>query len=735
VTAAIAVNAGVAAAGQTFSLTQGLDTITGTAGNDTINANAFNNVTGADVTTLNSVDTINGGAGTDTLNLEIKTDATPTDFNKTIQGTISNVEIININQTAVATATDIDASKFGTAAQQIWQIGAAGNVTKLASTTTAGFRDIAAGTLSVTAADAAASATVALDGVDDASTLDVIGSGTGTLSSVTVAGAVVDSSTDGVDAIVLTVTVGKDVQTLTVNTAVAVNLNVTDGAGTKVVTAVDASASNGAIKYDANTTVATIATGSGKDDVTVNTVTSKTVGAVINATVTTNAGDDTVTVDVTGDGNTTVDTGAGDDTVAITDRGTSVLTVNLGDGADTFTSDVVIAATDKIDAGAGSDTLLLSLVGLNNVVAFSNFDVYDVKGMNANLDLDILNTKNTVTEIVGSGALAGATSLLNVGAGVNFRATADMVGATIAASEVLTLTQKIAGALTVTLDADETGTADAADDIAGTAVIAEGATAVTAVFDTSYLGAAGAVAGETAANDNVSTIALTTQAAVSVSVVSGGANAKNVLTVLEGAGTDALTTLTVTGAQALSLTVTGASKLTTIDASGATGGLTAALANLKDGGIIKLGSGTDVITVTSTLGDVESIEGMEKTAAVSVSVVAGDATAKAAAIAAADVLVLAGATAADANGLVLTATISKGVLTFTGAGPATLADAIGIANLFAEADGETALFQYIGDSYVFVQDTIGTDTVVKLVGITGVTDFVEGTTAGNFFIV
>ena len=115
------------------------------------------------------------------------------------------------------------------------------------------------------------------------------------------------------------------------------------------------------------------------------------------------------------------------------------------------------------------------------------------------------------------------------------------------------------------------------------------------------------------------------------------------------------------------------------------------------------------------------------------SAVAGDAVAKAAAIADADVLVLTGATAANANGGVTTATIADGVLTFTGAGPATLADAIGIANSFADAVGETALFEYIGNSYVFVQGA--TDTVVKLVGITGVTDFVESTTADQFFIV
>lgn len=751
--------------GQTFTLTQGLDTITGTSGNDTINAFAFNSVTGADTTTLQSVDTIDGGAGTDTLNIEVKdgdadADAATADLNNTIQGTISNVEIVNINNAAAASAAAVDATTLGTAVQQIWQISKEAAVTKLAATTTAGFKDLAtAQTLDVAPADAAATTSVAFNNVAEGSTLNVVATATGTLAAVNVSGTVADTNANGTVANTnVAVTVGKDVQTLAVNSAVATNLTITDGAGTKKVTTIDASASTGAITYaDTETTLATVTTGSGKDDVTVVTATSKTAGSVVNASVTTNAGDDKVTVNVTGDGNTTIDTGAGNDTVAITGRGTSVLTVNLGDGADTFTSGVAIAATDTIDAGAGSDTLLLSLVGSANVGAFKNFDVYDVKGMTANLDLDILNANNAVTEIVGSGALGGAVTLQNVGAGVNFRATADMVfadNATIDADEVLTLTQKTAGALTVTLDADETGTADATDDVAGMTVAAAGATSVSAVFDTSYLAAAGAVAGETAATDNVSTIALATQAAASISVVSGGANAKNVLNVTEGAGTDALTTVTVTGAQALTLSVTGASKLATIDASAATGGLTAALADLKDGGTIKLGSGTDVITATAAASNptgVENVEGFAKTAAVAVSTAAGDATAKAAAIAAADKLVIdvGGATdegVANANATATGATLANGVLTFTGAGPATLDAAVAIADAFAEAKGEAVAFTYLGNSYVFAQGSThdngatiaaavtADDALVKLVGVTGLTNLVE-TGTDTFFIV
>jgi hypothetical protein len=308
----------------------------------------------------------------------------------------------------------------------------------------------------------------------------------------------------------------------------------------------------------------------------------------------------------------------------------------------------------------------------------------------------------------------------------------------------LTLTQKTAGALTVTLDADETGTADAGNDTAGVSVAAVAATSVTAAFDTAYLAKAGAVKGETAATDNVSTIELATQAATTINVVSGGAFSSNVLNVTEaGASTaDALTTVTVTGAQALTLSVPDSSKLASVNASASTGGLTATLAELANGGNITLGSGTDKITATnlSTKGAMESITGLAKTAAVAVSTAAADTAARDAAIAAADVVVLAAATVAN-TATVTNATFgngavgTKGVLTFTGAGPTTLTNAIEIANLAADVAGEALVFQYLGNSFVFVQGDTNPDTVVQLTGTTGVTNFVENGTTDNFFIV
>ncbi|GLI92675.1 DUF4214 domain-containing protein [Methylocystis echinoides] len=739
------------APGQNFNLTVNTDMIVGTAGNDTITAGIDTDAFGGELSTFTTGDQIDGGAGRDTLKIYASFPGAPVNMFYPSLASVRNVETIDIyNANGALFMTQgkgvIDASKF-VGATLIRQIGDAAGIVELAATTTAAFKDIGANRLlDVDPADAATRVSIAYENIGENGTLTIgalnaLMGRTFSLNSVTITGAVVDSDNDGTIANTnVAVTVGQDVEALTFDSAIAANLTITDGAGTKKLATIDASASKGAITYaDTETTVATIRTGAGDDTVTLVTATSKTVGAVVDASVSTGDGKDTVTVNVTGDGKTSVSTGAGDDTVDIAARDMNVLNVNLGDGADTFTSTATINATDVIDAGAGVDVLALKLVGAANIGAFRNFDVYDVKGMSANLDLDILNGSNTVTEIVGSGALAAGVTLQNVGAGVNFRVTGSM-----GVGPQLVLTQKTAGALTITLDADQV-TEINGDEWAATAVAATNANSISAVFDTDHLNPAGTQTGEASASDNAVFMLLTEGAATSLSVVSGGAFAQNNLYVQ--AMNDTLTNVTVTGARSLFLNINAvsASKIGMIDASAQTGGLTASLALLKDGGVIKLGSGTDVITANAASNATapESIQGFAKTAAVAVSTAPADATARAAAIAAADKLVISGADVANASVSGAAATLSNGVLTFTGAGPTTLDAALRIADDFAETAGETVAFQFIGDTYVFAQGAThavgapavsAADTLVKLVGVTGVTSLVE-TGADQFFVV
>jgi hypothetical protein len=80
-----------------------------------------------------------------------------------------------------------------------------------------------------------------------------------------------------------------------------------------------------------------------------------------------------------------------------------------------------------------------------------------------------------------------------------------------------------------------------------------------------------------------------------------------------------------------------------------------------------------------------------------------------------------------------------GVMTFTGTGPSTLAEAISFANTGASTVGDVVVFEYLGNSYAFVQGATGSvvdgsDVVVKLVGTTGVAHLAE-VSADHFILV
>lgn len=719
------------------TLTAGADTPATTEGNDVINALTID-ASGTAATTFSAFDNIDGKGGNDTLNIytnDTHNAAFPTSF------TVKNVETVNILNGGTAAAALGDASKFE-GVTQLWQNTLATGVTNLAATTTAGFKNVDAN-VSVAPAATAASVAVALDNYGEGRTIAVNGSAaTATLASVTVSGTVKDTSADGtVATTTLNINTGKDVETLTVTTAVGTTLSVTDNAAsaaTKEVRTIDASASTGGINFGGTVTggaagaLATIKTGSGADAVTIATATLKddaatTADETRSALLETGAGNDTITVSTTGTGTTTVNAGEGNDTVELTTpAGEGVLTVNLGAGNDSFTvsGTGAVSGTDIIDGGEGVDTLQLVAVGVANIAAFSNFELFDAKGLGKTLDVEILAAKNTVTEFIASGAVGANAALTNVGAGVGIRATKD------ALTDVLVVTQKAAGALTVTLDADSTATTANATNIQ---VDATNATSLKAVFDVS--------SAHTTATANVQTITLDDAAALgqkatSLEIVSGGANASNVLeySIGEGAtaGTGALTTVTISGDQALNISglsfEAGATinALTTVNASALTGALTADLVDLKastanfeaEGGVLTLGAGDDVIT-GANWGIISSFQrGTAEDAAKQEKF---------------DVVKVGTAVQATDVAATPTHTVKDGLLTFNGTGPATLEAAIALANTAAATPDTAVAFEYIGNSYVFVQATA--DVVIKLAGVTGLTglDNITGA-AGDLYV-
>ena len=761
-------------------LTAGAENVTGTAGNDTINALAVK-ADGAVATTFSAFDNIDGGAGTDTLNI-YTTAAENTAF--ATAATVKNVEVVNIYNTAAAAAFG-DASKFE-GATQLWQHAASTNVTKLAATTTAGFKGLTlsanadqagvnttATARSVSAADAATSVAVALDGVKgDAATAIAVAAGVAVqglnattqnqaalnlsgaaLTAVTVSGTLAQATTTAGAAaasLALGVTAGKDVETLTVNSAVATTLTVTENAGSaaaKDIKTLDASASAGAITFGGSVTggtagsLATIKTGAGADTVTIATATLKddaattTVNEAVSALVETGAGNDKITVNTSGTGTTNVDAGAGNDTVTLTADGTGILTVNLGAGNDTFKGTGSVSATDVVNAGDGTDTLLLNMVGAANIGAFSNFETFDAAALAKTLDVEILAAKNTVTEFVATADVGAAAVLTNVGAGVGYRVTGDTD-----VTKALTLTQKTAGALTVTLDIDEAATTAASFDSGAktnvdAAVVATNATSLKAVFDSAFKDAV--IVGD--ASDNLTNLTLTGTKATSLEVVSGGAFAINDLVYTSGddatAGKgDLLTSVTISGDRAITVAITEAttSEVTAINASALTGALTISTAELKaesvlnkfDGGVLTLGSGADVITVTQGAAIASLAKGTAK-----------GATAQGAF----DVLSTGAAVAKNAD-VASTGTLSikDGLFKFEGTGPATLDAAIAAVDAQVAVAGNAVVFEYVGNSYVFIEkDTgaeVGVDTVVKLVGVTGLTGLDEVGTTNNLYV-
>ena len=79
-------------AGQTFTLTTGVDSIRGTLADETFSAPASNPTTGVAATIFNSGDVIDGGAGTDTLNITM----TSANNNSLAGVTVKNVENVYV---------------------------------------------------------------------------------------------------------------------------------------------------------------------------------------------------------------------------------------------------------------------------------------------------------------------------------------------------------------------------------------------------------------------------------------------------------------------------------------------------------------------------------------------------------------------------------------------------------------------------------------------------------------
>lgn len=370
-----------------------------------------------------------------------------------------------------------------------------------------------------------------------------------------------------------------------------------------------------------------------------------------------------------------------------------------GAGADSFKTAAVLTTGAAVDAGAGTDTLVVASathLAATPAAFYSNFETVSVGG-GTTLDLSVLATKNTLTGLV----ITGSATLSNV------------PGAAAGAATVTTNS-------TLSVGVNGATTPGQMDTVKLT--VDDGASAV-------------------------STITLTTPTAVGVETLSLVATDNVVVTSLAnmtaltsvtgtGAGTTGITSTAIALAPNLVLDFTGATGAVTFNATGATtNGFTfkgSAAANTVTGGnqvfavdIAKSVSVADVIVVTNATGGT-SVAPNAVVASFTNAVTHGDKI---------DVIntatITANAVAGQATGITnLTAAITSGVIAFAGtaAGTATLQNKIDAAFLLAGTTQYNVIaFEHGGNTYIAEQgDTTaayaaGTDVLVQLTGVTGVT--------------
>jgi len=442
-----------------------------------------------DIKTTNALDSIDGGAGTDTLKIE------NTGGVNTITGTIKNIEKLELvgagnvnNNVAINAATfsesitlsqtdDTAVAITGITAQTI-NLDQVDDATVLTATfgatqTTGAFAVTSAvGDVSIDADGAKlASISVSVDGTEASKTL-AVDDANATADTVTA----VSIAASGDSAVAVT---GDEVVTLTVTGAGAVDLTGTT-VDLKTLTATD---NTGGVTYDntgSATNSLTANLGAGGDTLTV-------VGAKVTS-VSTGAGDDSVTVATSGFAATSVvDLGAGDDTLNLAVAPTAGATLKGGDGADTVATTYTIFNT-TIGGFTSAQKALISgfetLEITNELANGSDVKVNTLAGLtNVILDSGVATTKSaTVSKIganssvtllgdlaVSDGALAltltddsGASDVISITANATITATSG--DATDDADQAVTLTLDTSGIETVNFAGAYTLATDVATD-------------------------------------------------------------------------------------------------------------------------------------------------------------------------------------------------------------------------------------------------------------------------------
>lgn len=410
---------------QTFTLTTGVDDITGTAEGDAITGVQ----TGADDETFGPADAIDGGAGVDTLTI-INSEAAAA--NAVL---VENVENIVYRSTAAGATLDMDNFE-GETSLTMDRTGAAANVTNLELATSLTLQDLRAAansTFTYLATDVTGTAdagAVTMDGVEDGAEVDFAGA----VETFTVT---TSGDASRLDNLVLpgtvtglTVAAGADLRVDDTFTATALETLTVTGSGAvrigpalaATVETVDASAATGAITL--------------------------TMGAA-DQTITTGTADDVIDMQGNLDDDDTIDLGDGSDTLRIDVQGLAAGAFDLSiSNVETFRFDAiedtngainmdnlsVTAITIDGENGGGTDTNdgVITLTDLTTAVTTFDFvgegadgdpsDDVAFNGIIADYDVSGTDTVASITVNINNGGVTADDMFLDRIEGNNIEA-------------------------------------------------------------------------------------------------------------------------------------------------------------------------------------------------------------------------------------------------------------------------------------------------------------------------
>ncbi|MCJ2074288.1 DUF4214 domain-containing protein [Methylobacterium sp. E-016] len=703
-----------------INLTNNVDTITGSTGNDVINGTAAGGTGGTPGTgaTFTAGDRIDGGAGNDTLSInDLGTGGTLNPF------AVAGVQVSNVEKIVIASgeAVTVDTSTANTAGVTQLNIAAAGVVQATAATST-----------SVTISDSAAAAVTVIGGGNNASitagagAVAVGNAGAGaananSYTTVAVTGGTTVAVTDNSGATAGDIGTKLGTISLSGNTGAATltgngitNVSISNGVAASDVTITDTTAA-----HALNLTVSNDATGLVITDATAGTVSIAASGAAsavaiaaATATALNVSGTGTLTLDATGSNYSALTK------VGVTQTGTFTADLSgatnlttIDASSSTGTNNVTVSVTETYLGGSGVDKVSIGATPTTGTIS-GGAGASDVLVVTGNATgIDTASTKITGFEILGAGAGAQGTF-----SGANF--TAVEVDGTLAAATTFNalkagtaLTYNAVGGQDVTYTlADATGTSD---------------TATLNLGNTTTAGLA--TAGNTTSFAGVET--------VTVNSLGTGTTGTNTVKIADGA----LKALVITGGEALTISsfggggATDTTLLASVNASAATKAIDTTGLTLASGSTVIGGSAADAIKAAAGLSTLTGGGGADafsftanangntyatvtdftKTTGTGTSAVTGDSL---------------NLTALKVNAFAANTTIAA-TDKISLASTAAFADYLSAASA-ATTGGTNAVFKYFnyqGDTYGVVDNsnnatfTNGVDQVVKLTGVIDLT--------------